>query len=256
MTKKRVGIIGAGTIGSTLIDALTRVEAVEIGFIFDERSNLANDFGLPSRVFINDAGDILDANVDLVIEAAVPSIVAKYASTLLKSSDFCAFSCTALADRGTEDAIREASLAYGRHFYVPHGAVLGLDGIVDGRDLIKKLIVTTTKSGKSLGLDPLAEGVVFEGNTREVCAQFPRNVNVHAALAIAGIGFDRTTSRIVAVPGQAENEHSIAVEGDGFAWNLKITSQSLGGVTGAYTPHSAIGSIMRILNRNPGVIVV
>lgn len=256
MIKKRVGIMGAGTIGRTLIDALTRLDTVEIVFVFDQQPALDNNFGLPSNVFVSEEEKLLDIPVDLVIEAAVPSIVAQFAPRFLKTSDFCAFSCTALADSRTEQAIKEASLAFGRRFYVPHGAVLGLDGITDGRELIEKLTITTTKSGKSLGLDPNAEGVVFEGTAREVCARFPRNVNVHAALAIAGIGFDRTASRIVAVPGQVANEHAIVVEGNGFAWDLKITSQSLGGVTGAYTPHSAVGSIMRILSRDPGVIVV
>lgn len=256
MTKKRVGIIGAGTIGRALIDALTRIEDVDIGFVFDQRLRADKDFDLPSDVFINEGSKLLDTPVDLVIEAAVPSIVAQFAPTLLATSDFCAFSCTALADRATENAINQASSASGRKFYVPHGAVLGLDGISDGRNLIRSLTITTTKSGKSLGLDHDAQGVIFDGSTRDVCACFPRNVNVHAAVAIAGIGFDRTESRIVVVPGQEANEHTITVEGEGFAWELNISSQSLGGVTGAYTPHSAIGSIMRILKRSSSVTVV
>ena len=89
------------------------------------------------------------------------------------------------------------------------------------------LIGTTTKSPKSLGLDPAKfhePVVVFSGTTREACAAFPRNVNVHAAVALAGIGFDRTRSRIVADPSVSTNAHVISVTGEGIEFELRISA--------------------------------
>ncbi|WP_349237292.1 aspartate dehydrogenase domain-containing protein [Bosea sp. ASV33] len=134
----------------------------------------------------------------------------------------------------------------GTRLLVPHGAVLALDGLSGGRDAIDQVIVTTTKNGASLGTDASARGVLFEGSTRETCARFPRNVNVHAALAIAGIGFDRTRSVVVADPDKRQMRHRIQVFGQGFEWDIWVRSTALGGVSGAYTPKSAVGSIQRI----------
>ncbi len=89
---------------------------------------------------------------------------------------------------------------YGRRIYLPHGAILGLDGIFDGRYLWKEVTIETTKSPKSLGREDSVRTIVYEGPTREACKLYPRNVNVHAAVAIAGLGFEKTVSKIISDP--------------------------------------------------------
>lgn len=253
--KMRVGILGAGTIGQAILAHLRATGLAEVDYVLVADAGKRRSLDAGGAQVLDDVQAALERPVDLVIEAAVASTVQRMAPEVLRRADFCAFSCTALADPATEAAVRAACAASGRTFFVPHGAVLALDGIADGRALIESVTITTTKSGRSLGLDPATEGVVFEGKTREICARFPRNVNVHAAVALAGLGFDRTQSRLIAVPGQAENLHRIEVRGQGFAWGIDVASTSLGGVTGAYTPRSAIGSVTRILTRG-GVAIV
>lgn len=253
--KTRVGIVGAGTIGQAILTHLRATGLAEVDYILVSDAARPRAFQAGDSLVLDDVDAALERPVDLVIEAAVAGTVQRMAPQMLRRADFCAFSCTAMADPATEAAVRAACAASGRSFYIPHGAVLALDGIADGRSLIDSITITTTKSGKSLGLDPATEGPVFDGPTREICARFPRNVNVHAAVALAGVGFDRTQSRLIAVPGLAENLHCIEVRGQGFAWGIDVSSTSLGGVTGAYTPLSAIGSVTRILNRG-GVAIV
>lgn len=250
----RVGIIGAGTIGQAIFAYIQSSGAAEVDYFLVSDARKKRDFDTGKSLVLDDEKAALGRKVDLLIEAAMADNVRKMAPLALKDSDFCAFSCTALADAGTEAAITAACAASGRSFYVPHGAVLGLDGIRDGRDLIDSITITTTKSGKSMGLEEHVEGVVFDGSARDVCSRFPRNVNVHAAIAIAGIGFDRTRSQVVAKPELKENIHRIEVKGKGFEWGIDVTSRSLGGVTGSYTPLSAVGSLKRILDRR-GIIV-
>ena len=254
--KLRVGILGFGTVARAIAEGLLATGAAEIAFVAVRQIPLTDGkIGLPGSAFrrIDELRSFDD--VDLVVETAVPSVFAELAPRILATTDFCGFSCTAMADPRTERTVLAAAKASGRRLCIPHGAVLGLDGIADGRPLIEEVTVTTTKSGKSLGLDPEISGVVFDGSAREACARFPRNVNVHAAVAMAGIGFDRTRSRVVAVPGHLENEHHIEVAGKGFNWDIKAASRSLGGVTGAYTPLSAMGSVQRILGGSGLVIV-
>lgn len=105
------------------------------------------------------------------------------------------------------------------------------------------MTVETVKSPTSLGRQDNRRSVVYEGPTREACVHFPRNVNVHAAVALAGIGFDRTISRIISDPEVSTNAHRISLSGDGISITLDISSYAAGAVTGAYTPYSACGSL-------------
>jgi aspartate dehydrogenase len=59
-----------------------------------------------------------------------------------------------------------------------------------------------------------AETAVFEGSAAEACRGFPANVNVVAALSLAGIGPEATRIRIYAVPGLTTNQHRIRIDGE------------------------------------------
>jgi aspartate dehydrogenase len=135
----------------------------------------------------------------------------------------------------------------GTRLYIPHGAILGLDGIYDGRSVIEEVTITTTKNPKNLGLKEPASGVLYDGPTRGACDAFPRNVNVHAAVAVVGLGFDRTRSVVVADPNTTQMTHEIHVKGPGLEWNIRISSKPVGAVTGSYTPESAAMTVRRIL---------
>ena len=58
------------------------------------------------------------------------------------------------------------------------------------------------------------EQEVFFGPAREACRGFPSNLNVSAAVSLAGIGPDRTMVRIIADPELSRNCHDITVEGE------------------------------------------
>lgn len=252
MDYQRVGIIGAGVIGKAIFDAITGGELAEVAYVLvGESFEPPSDAPRLQEMLTTDAASALAAPTDLVIEAAHPDVVSRFGARLLGKGDLCAFSSSALADRATEEAMLRAATTAGTRLLVPHGAILALDGIRDGRDSIETVIVTTTKSGAGLGTSADAEGTLFEGSTRDACARFPRNVNVHAAVAITGIGFDRTRSIVVADPATREMRHRIQVLGRGFGWDISVRSTALGGVSGAYTPKSAVGSIQRILGFHP-----
>jgi aspartate dehydrogenase len=91
---------------------------------------------------------------------------------------------------------------------------------------VQSVTITTRKPPKGLagapyvedqGIDVWAlteETLIFEGSAREACKGFPANVNVSAALSLAGVGPDQTRIRIFAVPGSTRNTHDIEVEGE------------------------------------------
>jgi aspartate dehydrogenase len=64
--------------------------------------------------------------------------------------------------------------------------------------------------------------VVFEGNAREAALKFPKNTNLAAAIALAGIGFDATRVRIVADPTISENLHEREEHGTFGSFKMSI----------------------------------
>ena len=83
---------------------------------------------------------------------------------------------------------------------------------------VKKYLVD--KGISVLGLTEEQE--IFSGTAREACRGFPANVNVSAAVSLAGIGPDQTRIRIMAVPGLKRNCHEIDMEGEFGKLHMRI----------------------------------
>jgi len=248
MTYKTIGVIGAGVIGGAISAYLSSLADLHLSFILVKAG--FDDINVPlsmRRYITSDAVSALETSPELIIEAASPGVLTELGPQILETSDLCAFSCTALADAALEKQFHDIRLKSRKRLHIPHGAILALDGILDGKDFLEEVAITTIKSGSSLGVAAESEGIIFDGSAREACLRFPRNVNVHAAVALAGIGFDRTHSIIIANPATKDMCHQIRVSGQGFTWNIEVSSRSLGGVSGSYTPKSAVGSIQRLL---------
>jgi len=181
------------------------------------------------------------------VECATADVLKHNFENYARQSDLLVFSVTAFSDEDFAQHAWALCKAHHTKLYLPHGAILGLDGIFDARGILTSVSIETTKSPASLGRKDTKRAVVYEGSTREACRLYPRNVNVHAEVALAGLGFDRTRSMIISDPAVSTNAHTIRVEGDGISFRLEISSFSTGGVTGSYTPVSACGSLDRIL---------
>jgi aspartate dehydrogenase len=88
---------------------------------------------------------------------------------------------------------------------------------------------------------------VFSGTAREAAAGFPANVNVAAALSLAGIGPDRTTIDIWADPGVTRNCHSIEVDADSARFTLAIENiPSENPKTGRITALSVLAALRKL----------
>ena len=192
--------------------------------------------------------------MDLVVEGAIAKVVIALAPTVLKYTDMLAFSTTAFAEEGFKEQVEALCAEYHHTFYIPHGAILGLDGIFDGRKVLKSVTITTTKKPKNLGRDDKTRTVLYEGPTRGACKAYPRNVNVHAGIAMAGLGFEKTQSRIIADPDSPGNTHKIEIDAEGCHFTIDVLSTPVSGVTGAYTPVSAASSVRRILFKT-GIVI-
>jgi aspartate dehydrogenase len=90
--------------------------------------------------------------------------------------------------------------------------------------------------------------MIFEGTAREGARGFPANVNVAAALSLAGFGPDRTRLEIWADPDLDRNTHSIEVDADSARFSMSIANvPSENPKTGRITALSVI-ALLRKLN--------
>jgi aspartate dehydrogenase len=150
--------------------------------------------------------------------------------------------------------------ARGGQIIVPTGALLGLDAVTAAAEgEIQSVRMTTRKPPKGLaGAAYLVankisiEGLngpkrVFSGTAREAAAGFPENVNVVAALSLAGIGPDRVMIDIWADPGIARNCHQIEVEADSARFSFSIENvPSENPKTGRITALSVIAALRKL----------
>jgi aspartate dehydrogenase len=252
---RTIGLLGCGTIGERIGAAALAEGFAQVAFVHSRDKERATSL-FPRARWIADPEDVPHQDVDLVIEAATSEVMRSVVLGVLAKRDMLAFTLTGLADDGLRGAVRERCRSAGTRFFVPHGGILGLDGIWDGKSELESVSITTTKSPKSLGLsDHAQEGVIYQGPTRGACAAFPRNVNVHAALALCGLGFDKTRSVVIADPATGKNGHVIEVKGRGLEWRLEIESPAGKGVTGAYTPVSGVNTARRILSQSYDIVL-
>lgn len=258
-TQRSVGLVGFGRIGKTIADRIEQTEWLRLGFACDQRTDVLAPLEAPTYT---DPGEI-DEPVDLVVEAATAGVVEEYGAALLASGDLLTMSTTAFADEDVKASLMAAANESGSNLYVPHGAILGMDGLQDGRPSIDTVSITTRKSPDNIdfaaaevsGTDIDEETILYEGSTRGICDQYPRNVNSHATVALAGLGFDETDSILIADPEATDAVHEIVAAGEGT--RLEITrSSAIEGVTGSYTLDSIWGTVVRILDDDASLTVV
>jgi aspartate dehydrogenase len=88
---------------------------------------------------------------------------------------------------------------------------------------------------------------IFDGTAREAARGFPANVNVAAALSLAGIGPDRTTIEIWADPALTRNMHRIEVDSDSARFSMSIENiPSENPKTGLITALSVIACLRKL----------
>jgi aspartate dehydrogenase len=166
-------------------------------------------------------------------------------------------SCGALLAR---DDLVALARTHGGRILVPTGALIGLDAVAAAAEgVINSVRMTTRKPPDGLKGAPYllkhdisVEGLneakrVFSGTAREAAAGFPANVNVAAALSLAGIGPDRTMIDIWADPAVTRNCHSIEVDAEAARFTMTIENvPSENPKTGAIVALSVIAALRKI----------
>ena len=216
----QVGIVGMGVIGTHIARAITAgIPGVTLAGVHVRDPAKAEGFPALSLL------DLIERS-DLVVEAATQAALREFAPAVLAAGKhLLVLSVGGLL--GVLDEWSRLAEKHGCRILVPSGAIAGLDGVKGAREgAITQVTMESRKPPRGLagapyivekGIDLEAiaeETLIFEGTATDACRAFPANVNVVAALSLAGVGPERTRIKVFAVPGLARNTHRIMVEGE------------------------------------------
>ena len=260
MSRTRIAIAGLGAIGQALARRLAQgVPGLELACV------AARDHA-KAKVWLDREGiacpivpiDTFPDHADLAVEAAPAAIVEQICRPMLEAGKkVMVLSAGALLAR---PELIELANCRGGQIIVPTGALLGLDAVSAAAEgTVHSVRMTTRKPPKGLAGAPYLEanGIsveglneakrVFSGTAREAAAGFPANVNVAAALSLAGIGPDRTTVDIWADPAVTRNCHTIEVDADSARFTMTIENiPSENPKTGRITALSALAALRKL----------
>jgi aspartate dehydrogenase len=260
MNETRVAIAGLGAIGRTL------AKRIAAGMPGLSLACAAARDRAKAQAFL-DAAEIdcplveLDEfpdRADLAVECAPAKILEAICTPMLKAGKrVMVLSAGALLPRPHLVAL---AAEHGGQIIVPTGALIGFDAVSAAAEgTINKVEMVTRKPPTGLAgapylvenrisMDGLTSALcVFKGSARDAAAAFPANVNVVAALSLAGIGPDRTTIEIWADPAVTRNCHQIRVDSDSASFSMSIENiPSENPKTGRITALSVIAALRKL----------
>lgn len=235
MAEIRVGIAGLGTVGRAVARGLARgIPGLALACVAARDRAKAEAWLAAERIPCPlVALEELPAHADIVVECAPASLLPRICRPMLEAGKrVMVLSCGALL---SHPELIELAQARGGRILVPTGGLLGLDAVAAAAEgTIHSVRMVTRKPPRGLEGAPYlvahkitvaglnAPKQVFKGSARDAAAGFPANVNVVAALALAGIGPDRTEIEIWADPSIDRNRHLIEVEADSARFTLSI----------------------------------
>jgi aspartate dehydrogenase len=258
----KVGLAGLGAVG---LEVARRLEAGIPGLVLtavavrDQEKARRNLPGAGDRIPIV-AAEALAQSCDVVVEGLPPTAFRAVASSVVEAGKiFMPLSVGQLLDNW--DLVERAKQT-GARILVPTGALLGLDAVrAAAEGAIHSVTMVTRKPPgglegapylveRNISVKDLKESLkIFDGTAREGARGFPANVNVAAALSLAGIGPDKTRLEIWADPALTRNTHRIEVDADTARFSMSIEGiPSANPRTGRIVPLSAIATLRGLVS--------
>ncbi|RFB86869.1 aspartate dehydrogenase [Rhizobium leguminosarum bv. trifolii] len=258
----KIGIAGIGAVGSAVARALARGEipGCELAAIAARDDRRASQFiSSLSRSVPRRSLDNLAQDCDIVLEALPPAMFEFVAlPTLAAGKTLIAMSASQLLGR---DDLIELGQKTGGRIIIPSGAMLGLDAlkavavgnILDVSIVTRKppvsLLTAPYILRRGIDLSGIMEAVcILKGSVTEIAREFPANVNVAAAVSLAGLGPDRTSMEIWADPNLTVNTHAVRVQSDSSDFTVSIQNRPSdeNPATGRITSQSVIAYLRQL----------
>ncbi|WP_447778142.1 aspartate dehydrogenase [Variovorax boronicumulans] len=235
----RIAILGLGAIGSRVLANLQTKLAPEASFAALDKSTTPAPLSSPHLVMFDDADALLKWRPHLAIECAGHLAVSTLVPPLLRHGvDVVVVSIGALADANLRSRVEAAAAEGQSRILTVTGAIGGLDALDAARSAGLESVIYTgrkppqawtgTPAEARVSLHELCEPtLIFEGTAAESASLYPKNANVTAAVALAGVGFEMTRVRLYADPSSKANVHELEAFGAFGRFCIRLENKPL-----------------------------
>ncbi|MEX3314066.1 aspartate dehydrogenase [Sulfitobacter sp. PS-8MA] len=232
----KIGLIGEGAIGRYVTEKLTEIGLAPQTVLTRAGRLHQTDGGTALRV---DRVADLPSDITLMVDCAGHEALTQHGAAILERGiDLVTISIGALADRQLEQGLQAAARRGAAQLHLATGAIGALDCLQAARvGGLSQVTYTGRKppegwrgspAEEQVDLDALTEAAVhFKGSAREAATAYPKNANVAAAVALAGLGFDKTTAQLIADPEVTANIHEIHATGAFGSFHFRIEGTAL-----------------------------
>lgn len=261
-------LIGFGSIGQEVLRHLGSDQNIRVSHVLTRSSDLkinraSKEFS--GIEFVEKIEDIVTLP-DFALECAGALAIREHAIALLRRGVSVAMcSVGAFVDDSLSVLVSETAAAHRAQAQLISGAVAGVDALAAARIIgLASVMLTSRKppvgwmgtpAEEICDLRELEEAtVVFQGSARHAARLYPKNANVAATVALAGMGLDQTEVTLIADPGTLWNTHQIEACGDFGQMNLLTSNRPL-----ADNPKTsalaALSAVRAIRNRAAAIII-
>lgn len=235
----RIAIIGYGAMAGYVAEQLEHIPCTLSHCITRPGREDAARARLGTEVALVNSLEDVASRPDLVVDCAGHQGLIQYGPDILRAGiPVVTASIGALADDGLRQDLATAAQDGQAHLHLATGAIGALDALraasVGGLTRVHYTGVKPpsgwhgSPAADQVDLDKLtAPHLHFEGTARDAAKLYPKNANVAAAVAFAGIGFNKTTATLIADPAATGNTHRIHAKGAFGSFNFEITGNSL-----------------------------
>jgi len=256
----RVGLIGLGYIGAQVYERIRSQPELGLEIAYVHNRSAARLKGVPAELVLEDLAQSASRKPAVVVEMAHPDYTRRHAEQILSHASYLPLSVTALADDPLRERLVAQATRSGTRLLIPHGALIGIDNLVEWRHLWEKVEITFIKNPANIDFSEsgyektiVAETVVYAGPARGIARLYPRNVNTMICCALATTGLDRCQAKLIASPGLKVAITEIkAVARDGLMLTMRKETPVVG-VSGTEVFESTMRSILRSANAGPAM---
>ncbi|WMD19288.1 aspartate dehydrogenase [Achromobacter seleniivolatilans] len=257
----KIAMVGYGAIGIATLTLLARRTDLAVTTVLAPAARLdaARERIKPwaAQAAVHASLDTVAQRPDLLVECAGHGAIVEHVIPALRAGIPCVIaSVGALAAPGLAHDLEQAAIAGGTRVQLLSGAIGAIDALAAARHGGLERVIYTgrkpplawsgTPASTLFDLPALTEAaVIFEGSAREAAAAYPKNANVAATLALAGLGLDQTRVQLLADPGVQDNVHHVHAQGAFGEFELTMRGKPLAAnpKTSSLTVYSLVRAI-------------
>ncbi|MDH4248414.1 MAG: aspartate dehydrogenase [Deltaproteobacteria bacterium] len=260
----KLGLMGYGAIGKDVIHAMAAGELPGLACpaVLVRRARQEPE----APPLVADAEAFFAHPYDVVLEVAGHQAIRNHGARVLEQgADLLVTSVGAFTDPALFDRIMDAARANGRRVIVPSAGVGALDYLsAAAQGGLDEVVMTVRKDAASwkgthaetlCDLDRLTEPkVIYDGPARGGAAAYPQNVNISAAVSLAGLGLDRT--RLILYADPERGPHIVQVEARGRFGRFLFRSEGVPSTENRKTGIIVAMAVIKTLRQLTSTLVV